>query len=75
MSAQKYRDLKRQMENVSDTAVALVLLADEVAELTKVVKNKIVAFDGEQVGLIRESFKEIAISLHGVGQMVENSQQ
>lgn len=61
------------MENVSDTAVALVLLADEVAELTKVVKNKIVAFDGEQVGLIRKSFKEIATSLHGVGQMVENS--
>lgn len=75
MSAQKYRELKRQMENVSDTAVALVLLADEVAKLTKVVNEKIVAFDGAQVGMIREGFNQIATSLHGVGEMVEKSQQ
>lgn len=75
MSVKKYRELKRQMEGASDTAVAMVLLADEVAKLTEAVRNKVTIFDGEQVGMIRESFSEIATTLHGVGQMVEKSQQ
>lgn len=72
---QHYKDLKRELGGASDTAVALVLLADQVAELTKVVRDKVMVFDGEQVGMIRESCKEIATTVQGVGEMVDNLRQ
>lgn len=71
----RYKELKIQMGGVSDETVALVLVAEELSKLTKAVNEKVMSLDGEQVAILRDGMKKIATTVHGVGQMVEKSQQ
>ena len=66
----RFNDLKKQV-NVSDETVALIL----VAEKLDVIANKATVLDPDQLKDLKDKMDEIATSLHGVGQMVEKSQQ
>ena len=71
----RYKELKIQMGGFSDETVALVLVAEELSKLTKAVNEKVMPLDGEQVAILRDGMEEIVTAVHGVGQMVEKSQQ
>ena len=71
----RYKELKIQMGGVSDETAALVLVAEELSKLTKAVNEKVMLLDGEQLKALRDGMKEIATTVHGVGQMVENLHQ
>ena len=66
----RFNDLKKQVK-VSDETVALIL----VAEKLDVIANKATVLDPDQLKDLKDKMDEIATSLHGVGQMVEKSQQ
>ena len=65
-------NIKREAHpDLSDETVALLL----VAEKLDVIANKATVWDPEQFAELKEKMQEIAISLHGVGEMVDKSQQ
>ena len=66
----RFNDLKKQVK-VSDETVALIL----VAEKLDVIANKASILDPEQFVELKKKMQEIALSLHGVGKMVDKSQQ
>lgn len=66
----RFNDLKKQVK-VSDETVALIL----VAEKLDVIANKATVLDPDQLKDLKDKMDEIATSLHGVGQMVDKSQQ
>lgn len=65
-------NIKREAHpDLSDETVALLL----VAEKLDVIANKATVWDPEQFVELKEKMDGIATALHGVGQMVEKSQQ
>ena len=65
-------NIKREAHpDLSDETVALLL----VAEKLDVIANKASILDPDQLMLLTKKMNEIATSLHGVGEMVDKSQQ
>lgn len=65
-------NIKREAHpDLSDETVALLL----VAEKLDVIANKASILDPDQLVLLTKKMDEIATSLHGVGEMVDKSQQ
>lgn len=65
-------NIKREAHpDLSDETVALIL----VAEKLDVIANKASILDPEQFVELKKKMQEIALSLHGVGKMVDKSQQ
>lgn len=66
--AQHYKDLKKELGGASDTAVALVMIAEQL----QIMNGRAVCLDGEQMGIVKKGLEGIAGALAGVGQMVGN---
>ena len=65
-------NIKREAHtDLSDETVALLL----VAEKLDIIANKASILDPDQLVLLTKKMDEIATSLHGVGKMVDKSQQ
>ena len=63
--------MREDLKGLSDETVALLLVAKKL----DVIANKPSILDPDQLTLLTGRMEEIAISLHGVGEMVEKSQQ
>lgn len=67
----EYNVMREDLKDLSDETAALLLVAKKL----DVIANKASILDPEQFVELKKKMQEIALSLHGVGQMVENSQQ
>ena len=67
----EYNVMREDLKGLSDETAALLLVAKKL----DVIANKASILDSEQFVELKKKMQEIALSLHGVGQMVENSQQ
>ena len=67
----EYNVMREDLKDLSDETAALLLVAKKL----DVIANKASILDTKQFAELKEKMKEIALSLHGVGQMVEKSQQ
>lgn len=67
----EYNVMREDLKGLSDEAAALLLVAKKL----DVIANKASILDPEQFVELKKKMQEIALSLHGVGQMVEKSQQ
>lgn len=67
----EYNVMREDLKGLSDETAALLLVAKKL----DVIANKASILDTKQFTELKEKMQEIAISLHGVGEMVEKSQQ
>lgn len=67
----EYNVMREDLKGLSDETAALLLVAKKL----DVIANKASILDPEQFVELKKKMQEIALSLHGVGQMVEKSQQ
>ena len=63
--------MREDLKGLSDETVALLMVAKKL----DVIANKASILDPDQLVLLTKKMDEIATSLHGVGEMVEKSQQ
>lgn len=67
----EYNVMREDLKDLSDETAALLLVAKKL----DVIANKATVWDPEQFVELKEKMQEIALSLHGVGEMVDKSQQ
>lgn len=67
----EYNVMREDLKRLSDETVALLLVAKKL----DVIANKASILDPEQLEELTDKMNEISLSLHGVGQMVENLRQ
>lgn len=67
----EYNVMREDLKGLSDETVALLMVAKKL----DVIANKASILDPDQLVLLTKKMDEIATSLHGVGEMVDKSQQ
>lgn len=67
----EYNVMREDLKGLSDETAALLLVAKKL----DVIANKASILDPEQLVILTEKMDGIATALHGVGEMVEKSQQ
>lgn len=66
-----FNAMREDLKGLSDETVALLMVAKKL----DVIANKASILDPDQLVLLTKKMDEIATSLHGVGEMVDKSQQ
>lgn len=67
----KFNTRREDYPGLSDETVALLMIAERL----DVIANKASVLDPKQLDILKEKMDEITGSVHGVGEMVRNSQQ
>lgn len=67
----EYNVMREDLKDLSDETAALLLVAKKL----DVIANKASILDPDQLKDLKDKMDEITTTVHGVGQMVEKSQQ